>query len=323
MDMESEWLESSRDETLHEPEPGYTRYAYDRDGGVLWAAREIKGENDSYEHELEVTFVQVNELEEGPRIYLEYVETYFQGEDGGSCTAISEGDGRGSGDSGSGSGTDSGSGSTGSWTACGDGDIVKGIDISYWQPNIAWNTVADSGMDFAFIRTSDGFYEDPDYATNWAGAQAAGIIRGTYQYFRPGTDASAQADLLLRRMGSLEADDLPPVLDVETSDGYSQSHLADGIWEWADVIESEVGRKPIIYTSPGLWSSLVASDDFGEYPLWVAHWGVDCPSIPNGWDHWVFWQTSATGSVGGISGNVDTDVFNGDYTSLVNWANGG
>ena len=80
------------------------------------------------------------------------------------------------------------------------------------------------------------------------------------------------------------------------------------------------GRRGIVYTSPGLWSSLVDSPDFGTYPLWVAHWGASCPTMPTGWSSWQFWQTSDSGRVAGISGNVDTDEFNGDLAALMRFA---
>ena len=337
MDMGSSWVGSDRDETLNPPEDGYTRYAYDRASGVLWAQRAIKSQDDTYEHELEVTELLINETADGPIIYLEYQETYFQGEDGGSCTEISEGDMAGSdGDeSGTGTGTDTGSGGTdtgsggtdtgsggtytGTYSACGEDGMAPGIDVSYWQGTINWDGVANDGIEFAIVRTADGFYEDPQYDANWQGARNAGLLRGTYQYFRASYDGSDQADLLLRRMGALQADDIPPVLDIETTDGQSTSTVADRMWDWLDRVESETGRIPIIYTSPGLWPSMVGSENFSDYHLWVAHWGTDCPTLPSHWDHWVYWQTSSTGSVGGISGNVDTNLFNGNADDLLDW----
>ena len=77
---------------------------------------------------------------------------------------------------------------------------------------------------------SDGTgFEDPKFAANWSGTKANGILRGAYQFFRPGQDAIAQADLLLSKMGTLEADDLPPVLDVEAADGLGPAAVASGV----------------------------------------------------------------------------------------------
>jgi hypothetical protein len=38
--------------------------------------------------------------------------------------------------------------------------------------------------------------------------------------------------------------------------------------------------------------------------------------MPVGWSDWMFWQTSDTGSVSGIAGNVDTNLFNGELPKL-------
>lgn len=196
---------------------------------------------------------------------------------------------------------------------------MDGIDVSYWQGNIDWDAVA-TDVDFAIVRVSDAFYEDPDFEVNWNGARDAGLVRGTYQFFRPSQSGSAQAELLLRKVGAFDNDDLPPVLDIETTDGVSSSQVADEMWEWLDTVESETGVIPMIYTSPGLWPSMVGNADFSDYHLWVAHWTTGCPTLPSGWDHWNFWQTSSTGSIAGISGNVDTNLFNGDHQDLLDWA---
>ena len=206
---------------------------------------------------------------------------------------------------------------------CPNGATIDGIDVSYWQGTIDWNAVAGDGIEFAFIRVSDGLtYYDTEFQTNWANARAAGIVRGAYQYFRPGEDAVAQAQLLLSEMGSLQAGDLPPVIDVETTDGYSATQVADAVSDWIYTVETETGRMPIIYTGSYFWESSVATADFEDYPLWVANWHASCPDTPDYWNHWEFWQTSCTGWVNGISGNVDTNLFNGDLATLLAFAEG-
>jgi hypothetical protein len=81
-------------------------------------------------------------------------------------------------------------------------------------------------------------------------------------------------------------------------------------------IESALGRRPLVYTARYFWQDDVANADFDEYPLWIANWGVMCPDLSAAWADWSFWQTSSTGRIAGISGNVDTDVFNGGIAAL-------
>lgn len=204
---------------------------------------------------------------------------------------------------------------------CPDGETLPGIDVSYWQDTIDWASVATE-IDFAFIRVSDGLnHFDTQFGANWEGARSNGVIRGAYQFFRPSLDPIAQADLLLSTMGPLEPGDLPPVIDVETSDGASQAQVIAGIQEWIDRVEGELGVKPIIYTSWGLWSSLTGDTTrFDDYPLWVANWQVSCPSVPDSWGGWDFWQYTDSGSVPGIRGPVDRNEFNGDFEDLLAFA---
>ena len=201
---------------------------------------------------------------------------------------------------------------------CPDGPTIDGIDVSKWQGTIDWSAAATE-IDFAFIRVSDGLnFFDGQFDANWDGARANGVVRGAYQFFRPTLDPVAQADLLLSTMGPLEPGDLPPVIDVETSDGASPSQVNDAIEAWIHRVEGELGVKPIIYTSWGLWSSLTGDTArFSSYPLWVANWEVSCPSVPNAWGAWAFWQHTDSGSVRGIDGDVDENVFNGSYDDLI------
>jgi len=203
---------------------------------------------------------------------------------------------------------------------CGDGPTVKGIDVSYYETSIDWDAVHEAGVELAFIRASDGLqFPDPKFAGYWAGARAAGVIRGAYQYFRPAQDPIAQADLLLERMGPLQPGDLPPVLDVEDrNSGLTPPQIAAAVRAWVDHVTPKLGRPPIIYAGLYSWPELTGSADQTASPLWVAQYtSAPCPNIPAPWTRWMFWQTSATGSVPGIPGaNLDLNVYNGTLDDL-------
>lgn len=192
-----------------------------------------------------------------------------------------------------------------------EGGPLPGIDVSRWQGTIDWSAVAADGVEFAFIKaTEGGDYTDPRFAANWAGAQQAGVARGAYHFYRPQTDAMAQAAHFLRTV-QLAPGDLPPVLDVEVTDGRSAAQIAAGVRTWLQEVERATGRRPILYTRASFWTGQMGGG-FGGYPLWVAHYGVSSPSIPAEWSGWTFWQHSDAGSVDGIGGGVDLDWFNGD-----------
>ena len=128
---------------------------------------------------------------------------------------------------------------------CADGPVVEGIDVSKWQGNIDWDSVANDGVMYALIRTNHGLDDlDEKYDYNWSEARRVGVLRGTYQYFLPSEDAVAQAQLLLDRMGPLQDDDLPPVLDVEEADGQPPEVIAEKIQMWMDHVEAALDVKP-------------------------------------------------------------------------------
>ncbi len=206
---------------------------------------------------------------------------------------------------------------------CADGATVDGIDVSHWQGTIDWDAVAGDGVRFAFIRVSHGLgtYDD-QYDRNWPEARRVGIIRGTYQYFAPADDPIAQADLLLEHLGQLEPDDLPPVIDVEETGGLSGTEIAARVKAWLDHVEAAIGRRPIIYTGYYFWRDNVGDPPgFSDYPLWIPNYSETCPLIPDSWPRWRFFQTSSMGSFAGISGNVDTDLWNGSIDDLIAFAN--
>jgi len=201
---------------------------------------------------------------------------------------------------------------------CPAGTTLEGIDVSVYQGTIDWAKVKADGIVFAFIRVSDGLPPiDSKFHANWSAARAAGIVRGAYQFFRQDEDPVAQADLLLDTMGALEDDDLPPVIDVESTDGAGATEIIANVRTWADRIRAGTGRRPIIYTGPSFWTTQAGgSAGVSDLYLWLAHWTSNCPEVPEGFTKWTFWQYSSTGTVDGISGPVDRDRFDGDRQAL-------
>jgi GH25 family lysozyme M1 (1,4-beta-N-acetylmuramidase) len=187
---------------------------------------------------------------------------------------------------------------------------------------VDWQAIRNSGVRFGFARVSDGLsYPDARFQRNWSEMRAKGILRGAYQFFRAGHSALDQAKMFVAKVGQLNADDLPPVVDVEAADGYSASTILKGVRTWLDYVENALKKRPIIYTSPGFWNGLYTSkSDFSKYSLWLAHYTGQCPDVPSPWSNWKFWQYSDSGSYPGISGPVDTNYFNGSYEALLAFA---
>ena len=205
-------------------------------------------------------------------------------------------------------------------TYCVGPNKVEGIDISYWQgASVDWARVRAAGKRFAFLRLSYGAQVglDSTFRRNWSEAKANGVLRGAYQYFLPAQDATAQANLLVNELGRLGAGDLPAVIDVEqTPNGISPATYAQKVGEWIDIVERGTGKKPIVYTGKYFWNDNVQSSAYLNNPLWLAAYTTGCPDTPRPWTKWTFWQYASTGSVSGISGNVDVNVFDGTLAQL-------
>ncbi len=207
---------------------------------------------------------------------------------------------------------------------CAKGAVTKGIDVSTYQGVVDWQKAKGAGVEFSIARVSDGTgFPDNQFAANWPGMKKAGVLRGTYQFFHPGEDPIAQADLMfsmLKQAGGLASDDLPPVMDIEVTDNLGPAAIQASMKKWLNYVEGKINRKPMIYTAAFMSGSVGAG--FTAYPLWVANYGPKCPTMPSGWNEWMIWQYTDSVSYAGIGSNADGNDFNGTLQDLINFAKG-
>ena len=186
----------------------------------------------------------------------------------------------------------------------------EGIDVSHYQGTVDWTQVKAAGIHFAFAKATQGTANvDPEFAANWQGMRAAGLVRGAYHYLDPDQDATAQAEHFLATV-QLEAGDLPPVLDVEVAEGMSVEGLDAAARTWLEKVAAATGVQPILYSDESFLDTELAQG-FGAYPLWIAAYSETPPAPPSGWTAWTFWQFSETGQVSGVDGAVDRDRYQG------------
>jgi lysozyme len=216
--------------------------------------------------------------------------------------------------------------------------MVEGIDVSDAQGTIDWNLVRQAGIEFAFIKATEGLpgrYHTPQgsFARNWAGSKAAGVRRGAYHYYRPGLDPTEQARHFasIVKSAGLDFADLGPVVDVEEATAtLSPDQYGSDLLTFLQICREEFGRKPIVYTSPGPWSGFVSDKTAALIAeaahLWEAHWGVPAPTGCKGWNAWpgaLFWQYAGDlqkSHVAGIGPVVDLDRFRGTTEDLRHYA---
>ena len=229
--------------------------------------------------------------------------------------------------------------------------FVDGIDVSRWQGTINWNNVKADGIDFAFVKATEGVdFVDVKFHANMQGAIAAGVYIGPYHFarldslngvpftsydgspFAPGSapylDAVSEAnDFLDAIMPYYDTGlHLPPVADVERLPDFNSTFLErEFISNWvqlfSDTVNNSLGRRPIIYTSKFGANTRYTPAVASSHDLWLAWWKNSTSNPPvtsdtPAWSPWDFWQWTATGSVNGVGGNVDRDVFDGTLQQL-------
>lgn len=189
-------------------------------------------------------------------------------------------------------------------------DKTFGIDVSQYQGDIRWNEVGlineQFVVDFIFIRATMGEdKQDSKFKKNWKYARKRNKLIGAYHYYRPNENSIKQADNFIRHV-KLEAGDLPPVLDIEE---YPRNQTMDslkvGLKRWLDKVEEHYKVRPILYSGDSFYSDFLEKE-FSNYTLWIANYNfwVQKPK-----DHWDFWQFSEKGSVSGVTGFVDLNMY--------------
>lgn len=194
--------------------------------------------------------------------------------------------------------------------------FTKGIDVSLWNGVVDWEKMKTQGYDFSYVKATEGEkIIDKQFSRNWTSAKSAGLSPGAYHFFHPKQDIGNQVNNFVSTLGKLRLGDLPPMLDIETTDDHSIESGGVVDWSRADIpgiraavqkwlidVEKVVGIKPIYYMNLDWFRNLGGFDGYG---LFIAQWQADHPNVPE----WLFWQTDD-------SGGLDTDLFNGTYEQL-------
>ena len=257
------------------------------------------------------------------------------------------------------------------------GGRIQGSDVSRWQhPNdqpIDFKKKFDAGMRFVMIKGSDAQEAADILAMRWLvedrnAAQAAGLYTGIYHFaYLPNSedseyvirDAKAQAQKVIWRLASLggyNERDLPLALDLENNcvkksksgaciKTMSRSMVTLWAETWLKTVEEKTGRKPFLYSySQFLESATSRSETLRQYPLWLAHYGIN-PADPiaqpgqratigcfvHSWSsancssQWQIWQYSSCGigkKYGVPSSRLDLNVFRGTPESFLSLIQG-
>jgi GH25 family lysozyme M1 (1,4-beta-N-acetylmuramidase) len=205
-------------------------------------------------------------------------------------------------------------------------------------------------------------FTDKTFSSKYSGAASAGIIRGAYHFAHPNKGSgAAQAQFFLANGGGWSNDGmtLPGAIDLESAClpslprfrphwltawvideancpacyGLSPSAMVSWIKDFSNTYQASTGRAPVIYTTTSWWKSCTGnSAEFGNNPLWLAHYSSTIGALPAGWEQCVpavaatakvltqpvcsetIWQYAKSGSNPG-----DQDRFHGSTAELRTW----
>ena len=196
--------------------------------------------------------------------------------------------------------------------------MLKGIDISAHQGTVNFTAVKPA-VDFVIIKATEGTtYKNPSLLTYANGVLNQGLPAFYYHFARPdaGNSPEAEANFFIKTLKDNNLLRLGTILFLDYEPPVWNGDVVLWCKKFLETVSAQFkGYKPLIYlnlsqTRNYNWSPVVQ----GNYGLWLAYYNVGLPSVP--WSLVAFQQTTSSGSVPGIIGNVDLNVFFGDKTAL-------
>ncbi|ANS70226.1 secreted hydrolase [Streptomyces lincolnensis] len=206
---------------------------------------------------------------------------------------------------------------------------TEGVDVSSHQGNVAWSTLWNSGVRWAYAKATEGtYYKNPYHPQQYGGSYDVGMVRGAYHFATPDTTGgAAQADYFVDHGGgwSEDARTLPGALDIEWNPygpscyGKSRAAMITWIRDFLNRYKARTGRDAVIYTATSWWTECTGNyAGFGSTnPLWIARYASTVGTLPAGWSSYTMWQYTSSGPTVG-----DHDRFNGSADRLRTFSRG-
>ena len=193
--------------------------------------------------------------------------------------------------------------------------------MSHWQKEIDWEQVRDSGVDFAMIRLGYRGYEQgglslDSYAiANLDGAVAAGLQVGVYFFSQALTpeEAEQEAYFVVEELEDYkEFITMPVVFDWEhvssagarTANMRDPDILTDCTLAFLQTIEA-AGYRPMVYFNRTQSWKYLNLEEVKDYEFWLAAY-TQRMNFPY---KIKMWQYTNKGSVPGIEGNCDINIY--------------
>lgn len=191
------------------------------------------------------------------------------------------------------------------------GRVYEGIDVSGWQGKIDFSQVKNSGIDFVYIKSSEGQNTvDSYFLRNYEEARSNGLNIGFYHYVRART--TEEAILEAEHFANTIAGTVPTcklAMDFENFGNLSISEINEISKVFLERVQELTNKEMIIYSNTSSARTIFSWELANEYPLWVAQYYVNNPSDNGKWSVWEGFQYTDRGTVPGINGYVDRDRF--------------
>ena len=206
--------------------------------------------------------------------------------------------------------------------------LFRSVDVSHYQGEIDWQTLATQNISFAFIKATEGSgMQDKRFVYNWEEALKTDLYVGAYHFFSFDSAGETQAENFIKTVPVTE-NMLPPVIDLEFygnkfSNPPSREETHEILNPLIDKLEMYYDQKPIIYATRTSYEMYLYGY-FEDNPIWIRD-VLQPPSFPE-YDtrEWTFWQYSNRKKLKGYTGDekfIDMNVFNGteeEFKALFN-----
>lgn len=194
---------------------------------------------------------------------------------------------------------------------------VAGIDVSSYQDTIDWKQVKEAGIDFAMIRLGYRGYVsgkldlDNCFLENMEGALNEGIPVGVYFFSQALTEEEAveEAEYVLNWIRGYDIT-YPIVFDWEEVDAQARTDemnmlkLTACAVAFCEIIE-EAGFTPAVYFNQAYGYQQLNLPSLKDYVFWLA----DYEETPTFHFDFQMWQYTSQGTVPGIQGPVDLNIY--------------
>ncbi|KGD89298.1 hypothetical protein JL37_23730 [Achromobacter sp. RTa] len=226
-----------------------------------------------------------------------------------------------------------------------------GVDISHHtHPAFPIEQLRKREVHFIYMKATQGAkFLDPKFSTFWSRTgklpKGSEVHRGAYHFLSSGDGTIPPAEWgkaqgrtfvkVIKANGGLLETDMPPVVDLEWDKASSASkdrwterkpdEIIEILVAFLSVVETELGRRPMIYTARSWWNERIGSEkkmeSLSRYPLWIADYSKtsqanETPRTING-TKWALWQYTDSAKMAiGFNEAFDANIFKGEPASF-------